>query len=371
MFTDEFRKIELLCYGLRTNALVNQIYDEQNPYNLMRTGNVGLQLYVGENSLIANVPVFNRFTDESPLSLVQDNGNLYIHNDLSGWRYPFKVVQTPTWYKQKVNSKRSAAQYVLREGESTLICSITDSCGYVSKNVQCRFCAIGENACHPNEPSEERKENILQAIKFALNDRQEDETSINLTGGNSFAADRGASRYEEYIRDIRKISNIPVCIELSPPDSDDSLKMLKDCGCNAVMMNIEVWDKKIREIIMPGKSKIERDRYVSAWKFAVDLFGSGNVSSVLIVGLESIKSEKEAIDIITDCGVIPSIMPFRPNDGAMLENFPITSPEVVYELTQYAVQKIKAASIHTMALPGCIGCRACAAELDIINKIIK
>ena len=82
MFTDEFRKIELLCYGLRTNALVNQIYDEQNPYNLMRTGNVGLQLYVGENSLIANVPVFNRFTDESPLSLVQDNGNLYIHNDL-------------------------------------------------------------------------------------------------------------------------------------------------------------------------------------------------------------------------------------------------------------------------------------------------
>lgn len=368
MVSDEYRKIELLCYGLKTNTLVNQIYDKQNPYNLTRTGNVGLQLYIGGSLLIANVPVFNRFTEESPLSLIQDDG-FYIRNHFSGSQYPFKVVQTPTWYKQNVSSNRSAAQYVLREGESTLICSITDSCGYVAKKVQCRFCAIGENACHPNESNEERKKNILQAIKFALIDKQEEETSINLTGGNTFTADRGANRYVEYIKDIRKISNIPICVELSPPDSDDSLKNLKDCGCNAVMMNIEVWDKNMREVIMPGKSKIERRRYISAWKYAVNLFGSGNVSSVLIVGLESIKSEKEAIDAITDCGVIPSIMPFRPNDGSMLENFPITHPEVVYELTQYAAQKIKAANIRTKTLPGCIGCRACAAELDIINNV--
>ena len=65
---------------------------------------------------------------------------------------------------------------------------------------------------------------------------------------------------------------------------------------------------------------------------------------------------------------MPSIMPFRPNDGALLEAFPKASPTAVLELTQYAAKKAKEYGIAPQGAPGCIGCGACAAELDLIIK---
>lgn len=360
-------KIQLLCYGLRTNELVEQIYDIQNPYDLTRTGNVGLQLLIGDTNLVANVPVFNKFTQFSPFKLNNNDGKLMVENEKSGEKFPFQIIQTPRWYKNSVRNGHAAGQYVLREGTSTLICSITDSCGYVAKNMQCRFCAIGKNSNNWDESYDNRKQNILQAIRYATEDNQEIETSINLTGGNTYADDRGAARYNEFISEIRKFSSVPICIELSPPKTNDPILKLKLAGANAVMMNIEVWDEQIRAMIMPGKSQILRDRYIEAWKYAVEIFGVGNVSSVLIVGLESKESAKNAIDEMIACGVIPSIMPFRPNDGAVLENFPITNPELVFELTEYVAKKIRKSNINVVVLPGCIGCGACAAELDFLK----
>lgn len=366
---DIVRKIDLLCYGLRTNNNVEAIYDLQNPYDLTRTGNVGLQLRVGTSKLIANVPVFNHFTSHSPYIIENDDSNNYVIRNLNTNSYfPIEVVQSPSWYLETISNGNRVGQYILREGEDTLICSITKSCGYVYHNQQCRFCAIDANSMHNTAESEsERYKSIIEAIEKALMYSSKDIQSINLTGGNTLRADKGVNRYLKIIRFIRARSTIPICVECSPPDLNDSLMVLRDEGVNAVMMNIEVWDERLRELFMPGKSTISVKRYIDAWKYAVNIFGKGNVSSVLIIGLEKEQIEKEAIDGILSCGVMPSIMPFRPNDGAVLENFRLADPKVVYRLTKYAARKALACGISYVSTPGCMGCGACTAEKDFVS----
>ena len=359
---DIYQKIELLCYGLKTNDVVEEIYEKQNPYDLTRTGNVGLQLLVGKRELVANVPVFNHFTDKSPFLLHRSDNGLYAVNENTGANIEIQALNAPSWYKKKVAVKHYAGQYLLREGVNTLICSISNSCGYVAKNVQCRFCAIGKNTFNNiSESDQERKYNIIKALSIAVNDEQ--------TGGNTFSDDRGASKYIDFVKSIRSETSIPICIEMSPPKGDSSLIALKEVGVNGVMMNIEVWDESLRQMYMPGKALIQRSEYIHSWKSAVNLFGKGNVSSVIIIGLEDRESVKEAIDEMINLGVMPSIMPFRPNDGAILEKFPVTDPQLVMELTEYAANKSLKNQINIIDSAGCIGCGACAAEKDMMELL--
>lgn len=367
---DIYRKIELLCYGLKTNDVVEELYNKQNPYDLTRTGNVGLQLLVGTGELAANVPVFNHFTDKSPFSLHKYDNALYAVNENTGANIEIRVLEAPDWYKKKVAEEHYAGQYLLREGVNTLICSISNSCGYIAKNAQCRFCAIGKNTLNNiHESDQERKCNIIKALSIAVKDAQKIEKSINLTGGNTFSDDRGASRYIDFVKSIRSETSMSVCIEMSPPKSDTSLFALKEAGVDGVMMNIEVWDEQLRQMYMPGKALIHRSEYINSWECAVKLFGKGNVSSVIIIGLENRESVKEAIDKMFELGVMPSIMPFRPNDGAILEKFPVADPRLVMELTEYVADKSLKNQINIKDSAGCIGCGACAAEKDMIELL--
>lgn len=367
--TDIVRKIDLLCLGLKTNLFAKNIYDRQNPFDLTRTGNVGLQLRIGKSKLVTNVPVFNKFTENSPFSIIHLDDETYeIINSITNDRFPIEIIDTPKWYYEKLEKGNHVGQYVLREGEHTLISSITNSCGYIYNNLQCRFCAIGANSSNIDESEGVRFNNVLEAILIAIKYYPNSFRSINLTGGNTLSSDRGLSKYLDIVKSIRDVSDIPICIECSPPEDNDSLLKLKKAGANAIMMNVEIWDMKLRKLFMPGKAIIPVSRYIDAWRYSVKLFGRGNVSTVLIIGLENEAVEQNAIEKILNCDVMPSIMPFRPNDGAVLENFRIPDPSVVYRLTQYAAKKARELNISIYDSPGCIGCGACATENDIIAQ---
>ena len=91
-------------------------------------------------------------------------------------------------------------------------------------------------------------------------------------------------------------------------------------------MNIEIADENLRKFICPGKSEISLDRYFSAMEKAVSLLGIGNVSSVLLAGIQPVEDiirlGKELIEI----GVIPTIMPFKPLDDCLMKNYGLTNP---------------------------------------------
>lgn len=361
-------KIELLCYGVQRNDIVEEIYKIQNPYNQRRTGNIGIQLLIGQNKFPVNIPAFNRYTERSPYKIVREGSSYFVQIDNNVNLTPVFLIKTPIWYNEKVADDKMAANYLLQEGTSTLIASITETCNYAKRKNACAFCAITSDNYKPQKL---RKQNLLNALKVALSNDEYFYQSINLTGGNNSTSNRGIESYKPYVEFIRTYSKIPICIELSPPSDLNTINELVHLGVTSFMMNIEIWDEKLRKVFMPAKSSISRFDYIKAWERAVELVGVGNVSSVIIIGLENEASVLNCVGEMINLGVIPSVMPLRPNDGTLLENFLITQPNLVFQLTIKIAKILKQHSIEIPVSSGCIGCGACAAENDVLRNIDK
>jgi hypothetical protein len=283
-------KSELVCYGIKSNEVADKIYDIEHKTKVKRTSNMGLQLLLNDD-MIVSVPYNKANPFNSKYYLYETNDKVYLTNDANTIEvkpFPFK---SPDWYDYKLENGKYISDYIQKEGKDVLICSVTESCCYFSKDEECAFCSLNSGSKFSEK---DRSKIIAEAFKIIL---KEDKSvnSINLTGGNLYTPDKGASQYIEIIKAIRSVSSIPIVIEMSPPDNLEVLAELHRIGATAIELNIEVWDEKIRKMIMPGKAKIKREYYVEAWKKAVEIFGLGNVGSGIIIGLENTKSALEGI----------------------------------------------------------------------------
>lgn len=355
-------KSEILCYGIKRNKVSDKIYDMEHKSKVRRTSNMGLQLLLSE-SIIVSVPYNEEDSSNSEYYLYEQDKKLYLTNgNLTTEVYPFPI-STPTWYNYKLSNEKYISDYIQKEGKDVLICSVSSSCCYFSKNEQCAFCALNGGI---TTKEKNRTDYIIEALKIILT---EDDTikSINLTGGNLYTPDKGASQYIRILKEIRSISKIPVAIEMSPPED---LKILEDFhkfGATAIEMNVEIWDDKIRKMMMPGKGQIKREYYIKAWKKAVEIFGKGNVGSAIIIGLENLESSLEGIKSMIEVDCLPSIIPFKPSTGAILEKFRECSSKDVYTATEYAVKLMMEKDLSPINGPGCIGCGACTLESDFFK----
>jgi hypothetical protein len=116
--------------------------------------------------------------------------------------------------------------------------------------------------------------------------------------------------YLQYVRAIReKIGNrIPIILIVEPGEETD-IKRLYEAGVSSYNPNIEVWDKRMFQILCPGKEK-----YIGK---AVDIFGQGNVSPNFVMGVEmarpwgfkdvdaAVNSTTEGFDYLMSKGVVP------------------------------------------------------------------
>jgi heterodisulfide reductase subunit C len=62
---------------------------------------------------------------------------------------------------------------------------------------------------------------------------------------------------------------------------------------------------------------------------------------------------------------LPSIIPFKPTEGAILEHFKNPNPEEIIYVTIEAVKLLKEERLSPIKGPGCIGCGACTLESDV------
>lgn len=84
-------------------------------------------------------------------------------------------------------------------------------------------------------------------------------------------------------------------------------------------MNLEVANDELRKKICPGKSKISYEHYYKAFEKAVGVFGWGQVSSVLIAGIQPKEDIMAECEKMAKIGVFPTVMPIRPLDNAPVD----------------------------------------------------
>ena len=84
--------------------------------------------------------------------------------------------------------------------------------------------------------------------------------------------------------------------------------------------NLEVWSPGLWPGMAPGKAAVcPRDRWLEALEYAVEVFGKGGVTSVLIAGLEPKGSHWEGVEWMAKRGIYGVPIPWAPTPGSPLE----------------------------------------------------
>jgi len=355
-------KAELLCWGIKSNPNMQQAFLCQNPFSDRRTGNAGLQLLVG--NFVINVPVRQKFAEASPYELGKvDNEFVLLKN--KAVITTCQLVEFSQWYGKSTSDGIPMPKILIQEGRETLVADIYNVCDFFKSKEQCAFCAIAPYAKIKKKSST----HIVESLQMALEDNPK--YSLHLTGGCTLEPDKGILNYIEVIRSIRKVSNIKICVEMAPPDETEYLDMLVDAGANAFSVNLEIYDDKLRKLFCPAKSKITKKHYIKTWERLMELTGANTVTSALVAGLESPASTLEGAKLMVGVGVIPTILPFRPNDKSLMSNFRRTQPAEIIFISQNVSRLMRKNKMNTQNQPGCVDCKACTLEIDFQNVYDK
>lgn len=342
-------KSEILCWGVKTTKTADEIYKKQHPGEDNRTGNAGLHLTM-DDKLVLNAITGDKFCDESPYKIEEDG--VYKNDEKV---VDYKIIDPPNWYK-------TCGDVFLQEGKNTLISAILNDCCYFHKDEECKYCELG----YGGDKGFKKVKDIVNAVKIALEENPD--IYVHLTGGNTYASDHGGLYYLKYVKAIREIDkNVPISLEMSPPDDVGVIEQLVEAGVNGFSINIEVWNDEKRKEICPGKSKISKEKYFAAWKKGVELLGKFKVSSMIIFGLDEMEDIKEGIEELVKIGVKPTTIPVKPFEKSKLHDYKIPSPEQYIEVTRFLGKKLNEYEAKNSDFVGCEHCGACTTEADYMN----
>jgi biotin synthase-related radical SAM superfamily protein len=126
------------------------------------------------------------------------------------------------------------------------------------------------------------------------------------------------------VGEIKSRAKVPISVSCQPLDRE-KMKMLAEGGVDRISIALdaateEIFDK-IKGRIAGGPYVWEKQR--EALREAVKVFGEGNITTHLIVGLG--ETEEEMVRIIqwcVDLGVYPGLFAFTPISGTLLEKSP-------------------------------------------------
>jgi len=240
---------------------------------------------------------------------------------------------------------------------------IKGAVGYSTKEIGkgCKFCSSDHYSC--GEVRTATIEQIVETVQEAW--KESEEYSLALSGGSMKQPDRGAKYFAEIVKKVIDVTpDIGISVELAPPTTNNYIDLLVEVGVKTLIMNLEFCDEKIRVELCPGKSEISQSRYFEALSYAVEKLGRGNVSSVLIAGLEDVQKTIEGARKLIDIGVMPTIMPFRPYDLSEMNystRQKVTSPEILFEIERDLKSYIYKNGYKYGCPNGCLNCNACIA----------
>jgi hypothetical protein len=316
MVNFQLLKFELLSSGLwLTDEAHNRILcDNKVPISARTCLANGLEIVLPHNIWV-NAPIVPKYS--ANISLDFANYNFYLSNNC---KYICQIVipKRPSYYNKLTSNNIDMFKIGTLRGDRLSICLFKD-CIYFSKGLQCKFCAIKQNTI--NEPVTKHINDIYETVSIAVNDVITVPNHIYLNLGTTDHPERGLDEYEIIFKTIRKVTNIPIHLNQSPPQSNSYVKTLYEIGFNEISFNIDIFNEESSAKIMPGKhADIGLSNCLKRLDAAVKYFGIPNVSSCLIIGLEDQKFTLRGIEELMKRGVIPKLSVFRPLCGSAFSN---------------------------------------------------
>ncbi len=354
-------KADLLCMGIRFNDVARDIYRRQNPCFDTKTGNVGIHLVLDSRSYVL-VTVSHAFDQQSPYFLAYHDNQLVLMNDGDVVRQ-VQITETPmpNWYSNKTTTGSLMPSFFLHEGKSFLHQAYS-GCDFHSLELACKFCGTG-SSWKIGLPIE-----VGETVAAAVEENQG--YHVCLGGGTRMPGQRNIDYFAECITSIRERNvTVPIWIEMTPPENNSDILHLVGLGANSFGFNIEIWDDTMRKEICPGKSSISKNRYLGASSEVLRALGPNRVGSCLVVGLESIDSSIEGATILTENGIQPCILPFKPWDKSHFKNMTPCKAEDLIQVSKRATEAMIKNRISPADNQGCLLCDGCTIDHDMYELL--
>ena len=206
-------------------------------------------------------------------------------------------------------------------------------------NNHCAFCSMNGIQYKRNSINE-----MSLALKEALKDKRI--THILISGGSPKEEDLPylTEVYEYFCNNFDKYD---IDVMMTPRGFDSYsdasqyekyIKYLKEIGVKGLSINLELFNDELCAKYCREKYLIGKENYLTFLQLASKIFGTENVRSGLIVGLESKEDTLKAVEEICKCGCMPMLSPYIPYNG--IGNYPTAQFLIdVYEETNKILKK--------------------------------
>lgn len=241
----------------------------------------------------------------------------------------------------------------------TLFSTPLRECVFAVENEICKFCSFDGLSMRPLSPEDfvRTVEEIVEELGFV--------PSVALGAGTPNKNDHGVKYFAELTKLLRTNFAADVSVEMVPPHDLSDLDLLFEAGVSSMIMSLELWDDNKREHYCPGKSYVPKSHYLAAHDYVQRGIGSGTTSSVLLVGLEDMKSTVQGITGLTSNGVVPTLIPFRPYKNTQLSSYPYTDHIAYMKVSATNRLLLKSAGISPETQKGCAECGGCSIEINV------
>jgi len=238
--------------------------------------------------------------------------------------------------------------------------TVVQTCSYWGNADQCKFCGIGLSLAAGRTTVKKTPDQLAEvAVAAKTLDGAVDAT---LTTGSSNGIDRGARYVARCGQAVKQAAHLPVEVQFEPPADLGVLDEVGDMGIDSVGIHVESFDPKVLAHVAPGKARTGIERYFQVWERAVQIFGEGQVSTYVILGMGedpelTVEGCRRAIDI----GVYPFVVPLRPVAGSLMES--VLPPDRAYtdRIYRRVLHHMTTRGMDSsMPLAGCARCQACS-----------
>jgi len=337
-------KISLLNQGVRiSNRARRQIQADGRIRNAVFSA-VDLTIF---DSLQVNCPKALKFSEFTPWEIdINDQGTLtlfFYHFPISNVTLDMEDIYCNNLIKPGVKFSN-----VCFWATDRLRIHHNLSCCMKDQGIGCRFCEV--------TPIDSRVsiDDILKTVDFYL--EQANTFRHFLIGGGSEPREIEYKNILRIVNHIRQRSAKDIYVMSLPPNDLRVLAEYYTAGVTEIGFNIELFDQAAALRYMPGKGKISRQEYLTALKEAVKYWGNtGNVRSLMIVGLESEASLLQGIQQLCEIGVMPILSVFRPIPGTDTQHITPPSNRFLRDIYQKSSAICQKFGLHLG--PECVACQ--------------
>ena len=329
-------KVELLCWGLETS-----IKDKG------RRGGAGPAggRYIEIEGDVVNVPM--RSVKTSPLRLRGVGAGLEIVRSKPGgkksWRV--KLLSDPSYYSEITSSGISMKKVALLHGRDCLATTLYQSC---SLKDRCRFCTIDSSFRAGDALLWKSPHDLVEVAKGCPQAKHWTITS----GYHPILQEK----LVEALRVLKGNDKRPIHVQVSP---DEDLETLRDAGADTLGIHMETLDEGVMEKVCPGKFAIGYDRFIQSLESGVEIYGDGQVSTFIILGLgEDRKKTLDGMERLVREGIVPFLTPFRPLFTSIGLEAP--DPFYMYDFYEKLADMFRQYGLDPRkSRAGCVRCGAC------------